>query len=282
MTIRPLYDRARLSGMPAVRALAAARAYIAGPLADYHAKLAAWESEPDKRRYAPGGFANRPKMPTFYANAYSPTSGPHYTGDGRMVCNNRTLSGLRDCGTVDELFPRLFNHKGWFADHFQNEVWRGRVWQLPARNGECLYLAGYTRPNADDAVLGLRIFREDNPGNRCGTRVNARAAASADSMAERDAEDSREYSERWSEASRHDSEREDARQELKDAHMSARSALRSMRELIAARVSCDAIEETRVILSAKLQRARADMRRAIATIERETAAIAELGMQGEF
>ena len=101
-------------------------------------------------------------------------------------------------------------------------------------------------------------------------------------LAERDAEDSREYSERWQEASRHDSEREDARGELKDARMSARSALRSMRELIAARVSCDAIEETRVILSAKLQRARADMRRAIATIERETAAIAELGMAGEF
>lgn len=209
--------------------------------------------------------------------------GQHYTGDGRMVCDDRTLSGLRDCGAVDELFPRLFDHKGWFADDFEDEIWRGRVWQLPARNGECLYLAGYTRPNAGDAVIGLRIFREDNPGDRWDAYANARdAAIRADSMAERDAEESRQYSERWQEASRHDNEREDARQELKDARMSARSALRSMRELIAAQVSCDAIEETRVILSAKLQRARADMRRAIATIERETAAIAELGMQGEF
>ena len=166
------------------------------------------------------------------SDAHSPTGGPHYTGDGRMVCDDRTLSGLRDCGAVDELFPRLFDHKGWFADDFEDEIWRGRVWQLPARNGKCLYLAGYTRPNAGDAAIGLRIFREDNPGDRWDAYANARdAAIRADSMAERDAEESREHAAKWQEASRHDNEREDARQELKDARMSARSALRSLREL---------------------------------------------------
>lgn len=280
MTIRPLYNRARLSGMTSARALAAARAYIAGPLAEYNAKMAAFKAEPDKRHYAPGGRANRPKMPKFCADAYAPASGPHYTGDGRMVCDGRTLSGLRDCGAVDELFPRLFDHKGWYADYFQDETWRGRVWQLPARNGECLYLAGYARPNADDAVVGLHVFRENNPGGRWGAYTNARdAAIRADEMAERDAEESREYSERWSEARHADDERESARHDLRAARLDARLTIAAWRNQ---KETCPLVDSICAMLRGRLDDARREMREALEKIQLSSGRIAELGMREEF
>lgn len=280
MTIRPLYNRARLSGMTAARALAAARAYIAGPLADYNAKMAAFNAEPDKRRYAPCGSANRPKMPEFHANAYNPASGPHYTGDGRMVCDDRTLSGLRDCGAVDELFPRLFDHKGWYADNFYDETWRGRVWQLPARNGECLYLAGYTRPNAADAVVGLHVFREDNPGDRWNTYTNARdAAIRADEMAERDAEESREYSERWSKASHHNDDRTEARESLAAARHEARETIAAWR---LQQKTGPLVDSVCAMLRQRFHAARADMREALQAIDTATDAIADCDMTSEF
>lgn len=213
-------------------------------------------------------------------DAYSHASGPHYTGDGRMVCDERTLSGLRDCGAVDELFPRLFEHRGWFADDFQDETWRGRVWQLPARNGECLYLAGYTRPNAGDAVISLHVFREDNPGDRWDTRTNTRdAAIRADEMAERDAEESREYSERWSKASGHDSDRKEARETLAAARQEARETIAAWR---LQQKTGPLVDSVCAMLRQRVHAARADMREALQAIDTATDAIADCDMAGEF
>ena len=213
--------------------------------------------------------------------------GPTFSECGNYaLIPSDVLDGLRDCGTVPDILGNRYG--GWYADAFQDETYTGQVWQIPSRNGEAVCISGYVERDSGYAVLNATGGRIETfcsyPGKDSCDEPDAlrEAARAADGLAERNAERDREYSERWQEASRHDSEREDARSELKDARMSARSALRSMRELIAARVSCDAIEETRVILYMKLRRARADMRSAIATIERETAAIAELGMQGEF
>lgn len=196
------------------------------------------------------------------------------------------MDGLRDCGTVPDIMGSRYG--GWYADAFQDETYTGQVWQIPSRNGESVYISGYVERDSGYAVLNatggrIETFCSD-PGKDSYDEPDAlhEAARAADGLAERHAERDREYSERWQEASRHDSEREDARSELKDARMSARSALRSMRELRATVKDCDAVEETRVIVIMQYRKARNLMRRAIATIERKTAAIAELGMQGEF
>lgn len=213
--------------------------------------------------------------------------GPTFSDCGNYASiPSDVLDGLRDCGTVPNILGNRYG--GWYADAFEDETYTGQVWQIPSRNGESVYVSGYVERDSGYAVLNatggrIETFCSDSGKDSYDEPDALREAArAAYGLAERNAERDREYSERWQKASRHDSERDDARHELKDARLSARSAIRAMRELIATGAHCDAIEETRVILYMKLRRARADMRRAIATIERETAAIAELDMQGEF
>ncbi len=203
------------------------------------------------------------------------THGPTFSKCGNYASiPSDVLDGLRDCGTVPDILGHRYG--GWYADAFQDETYTGNVWQLPARNGEPQFIAGYVEQNSGYAVLDatrgrLTLFddRED-------------AARAADGLAERHAERNREHDERWQEASRHDSEREDARSELKDARMSAQANIACMRELLAIGADSNAIGQTRAMLESYIAKNRANMRRAIATIERETAAIAELDMQGEF
>ena len=289
MKLQYCYKQARERGHKATSAIAIARRYINGTLADYRAKLSAWEAEPDKRRYAPGGLANRPKFPSLYA----PRDPEDYAPDGYRVFGfakgNNSSAGL----TVEPDF-------GFYADEHCDITYYPCV--LIRRTNErhvWACVAAYWDDAAQDFIMDDTRARDfarsdelfDESEYSAGAPNIAEyelcqdardALRRAINLAESDAEDAREHDAKWQEASRHNEQREDARRDMKDARLSARSALRSMRELIAARVDCDAIEETRVILSAKLQRARADMRRAIATIESETQAIAELGMAREF
>lgn len=190
MKIEILYRKARAHGVPASASLAAARRYIAGPLADYRAKLAAWESEPDKRRYAPGGSANRPKMPEFYRYP-------------------RGLA-LREAEK-----PRWLDHYGWFADDMQDITFLPRVWLLP--HGR--FLAGYDASEWDTIELNRVAYNDEDEAWRA-----------ADRMAEKDAEKEREYSERWQAARAADDDRNDARDALKTARADARQAIAAIRE----------------------------------------------------
>ena len=157
MKTETLYRKARAHGVPASAALAAARRYIAGPLADYRAKLDAWNAEPDKRRYAPGGSANRPTMPEFYREP-------------------RGLA-LREAEK-----PRWLDHDGWFTDDMQDNTFRPRVWLLP--HGR--FLAGYDSSAWDTMQLDRAVYDDEREAWRA-----------ADGMAESDAETERDYSERW-------------------------------------------------------------------------------------
>lgn len=184
------------------------------------------------------------------------------------------LDGLRDCGTVPDILGNRYG--GWYADAYQDETYTGNVWQLPARNGEPQFIAGYVERDSGYAVLDatrgrLTLFddRED-------------AARAADGLAERMAEREREHSERWQEASRHDSEREDARRDLRYARRLARSAIRAIRELRATVKDCAAVEETRGIVIMQYRKARNLMRLAIGSIDDASQAIESLGMAGEF
>ena len=193
------------------------------------------------------------------------------------------LAGLRFAGFSDDIV-RGIGHSGWFADVHQSEKYRGAVWQLPARAGQCLFIAGYT----EDECSGYTVLRiagrspeifagdPEHDGDRSDAARDA--ARDADGLAEREAEKAREYSERWSEASAANDERDDARAELNRARADAAlvvAALRQQRAQGVAPMVCD-------LIRAKLAECRADMHRAIETIAEKTDAIADTGMAGEF
>lgn len=217
MKTETLYRKARAHGVPASAALAAARRYIAGPLADYRAKLDAWNAGPDKRRYAPGGIANRPTMPEFYREP-------------------RGLA-LREAEK-----PRWLDHDGWFTDDQQDNTLRPRVWLLP--HGR--FLAGYDASAWDTVRLDAAVYDDEREAWRA-----------ADHMAERDAETERDYSERWNAAQRVNDDREEKREAMRAAHGEARGLVAVLRDLPQTADSratiCRMIRECRERMSAALR-----------------------------
>lgn len=95
--------------------------------------------------------------------------------------------GWRLIGFADEINPGI-SHRGWFTDvDFQDEVFRGIVYQLPTRKGQQIFFVGYADPNNSDAARGeVRAFDDKED-----------AGYAADSIAERCAEDERDYQEVW-------------------------------------------------------------------------------------
>lgn len=107
---------------------------------------------------------------------------------GRYVAMDlKAIEGLRDTGHADEII-RL-DHRGWFADTFQDQTYRGHVWQLPARNGEPVYICGYAEPDAGVVVLSATDGQLDM------TSEKEDAARWADRLAEVNARRDCEYSE---------------------------------------------------------------------------------------
>src|SRR5690606_33547786 len=92
-------------------------------------------------------------------------------------------------------------HKGWYTDPegFVDEVYRGAVWQLPARGGQCLYVAGFADPNNDGAAL---IDFDTIRGEPDDDDAKAEAAYRADDIARIHAEREREHEEKWRAAQR--------------------------------------------------------------------------------
>lgn len=277
--------RARWHGNTASSAIASARRHIAGPLAEFRAKLAAWEAEPDKRRYAPGGYANRPKYPELYRRKDAADMVPDGYQLFGFLCDDSPSRGMSDSPDY-----------GYYADTYQDATYYPCV--LVRRTSEPHTWACV--PAYYDAQAECYVFDDRNPRDlaRSGElfdqssyRQGAKlcngydlcrdmkdAARSALSLAENAAEKSHEYDERWQEASRADSERDEAREELKQARADARlvvAALRQQRAQGVAPMVCD-------LLRAKMQECRNDMQRAIETIREKTDAIAALDMQGEF
>lgn len=217
MKIETLYRKARAHGLTAGAAIAAARRYVAGPLADYRAKLASWEAEPDKRRYAHGGIASRPTFPEFYRAPPEPA--------------------LRE---VEK--PRYIEHNGWFTDDMQDNTFRPRVWRLTRGR----MIAGYDASAWDTVVIGRVAYDDEREAWRA-----------ADEMAERDAEQERDYSERWQAAQRVADELEEKREKLRAAHGEARrlvTVLRDLPQTAASRATiCGMIRECRERMAEALQ-----------------------------
>lgn len=190
--VKIFYRQARARGNVARAALDIARRHVAGPVAKYMEALEAWEAEPDKRRYAPGGSANRPKYPRLYDFAL-----------------NTLPFELRECEP-----PRHFEG-GYYTDEFYHNVMQPKVWRLPGEHG---FLAGYV--NSEEC--GYRLVKHVQLSERGAWYV-------ADSEAKADAEESCEYQRRWSEASAADDARSEARETIKQARQTFRRLRESMR-----------------------------------------------------
>lgn len=124
--------RKRKQRATAQNALERAREF-AGKWKVYEARLREWEAEPDKRRYAPGGVANRPKAPDFPQLAQTPF-------DHMRMCAN----------------PQGEQH--WYCDAFQDNVLVPVVARLPGGK----FLAGWKMQ--DTSVYGTFHVHEDEGG----------------------------------------------------------------------------------------------------------------------
>lgn len=170
------------------------------------------------------------------------------------------VSGLRDAGESE---------RGFYADEYGDTVYRGRVWQLPARKGETQLIAGYL----DEGAEYLRLDATRNRITLFDDKDDAMRAA--DHVAERDADNEREHNERWNRASRHDQKREDARNRVAKYRAQAHGLILVLRELPQS-------PEARATICGHIRDCRDKMRAALETIADQTAAIAALDMQGEF
>jgi hypothetical protein len=158
--------------------------------------------------------------------------------------------GLRFVGFADEL-PGGPKETGWYDDAYQESVYRGAVWQWPARKGESLYVYGWRHGAErrgkgwqDDAYLsdhgaGKIDFSEMVKGDKGGRERDAYDADAdlrdcarwANSMAESDAEESRDYSEAYEQGRK-------AAELLGEAGEARRAALAIIRE---AKGACPAL-----------------------------------------
>lgn len=123
--------------------------------------------------------------------------------------DNVTRLGWRPAGYADEITAHI-KHRGWYANTFFDEVYRGIVYRLP--RGRFLY--GYADPLNDDCAL---------IANTTATTLYD-AANRADRIAQMFAERDMEYSEAWQSVSAAVNQKRERRKDVMEA-------LKDLREL---------------------------------------------------
>ncbi len=146
---------------------------------------------------------------------------------------NTDFAGLRTVGFADEL--TRIDHKGWYCDPHEfgsGELYRGIVFQLPARRGFPQYVYGYVDPfNECAASIDFDIMEGPHNGEDQDTSIELHAAANAaDSMAQMFAERERDYQIKFQAEQIADVRRSEA----KDKHTALREYIVTEREEIAA------------------------------------------------
>lgn len=132
--------------------------------------------------------------------------------------------GLREVGFADDILS--LRHNGWYADAYQDETYRGQVWQLPARNGRPQFVYGYADPCNEGAAL--ICFDVELGDDSEGADAKREAARGADGLAESFAKSEREYSEAWQAARQW----EDLGDDMKAARGKARALVAELRAAI--------------------------------------------------
>ncbi len=161
-------------------------------------------------------------MRQIYRQGFRPLTILHYPMNAndperaaRRFFEDAEQAGLRFVGWVDENL-RL-RHTGWYADNYQEEIYRGAIFRLPGKRGQERFVAGYGESMSDGFVLDLsEVWNDDLIG----------AAQEGDRLAERAAEDAREYEAKESATLRI----EDIGDELKNIRTDILALCRSIRE----------------------------------------------------
>jgi hypothetical protein len=194
--------------------------------------------------------------PELKSGAYNP---PCEVGGSKLArwIEAPPKAGLRFVGYADQL-ARSISHEGWHTDEdgANGAYLRGAVYQLPARKGRPVFVAGYGDPHNGEAHKGgpaLLDFESVYMGDDSkGEEAQRDAARAADQFAQSAAESEREYNEAWQAGSRW----ADIGEEIRAAHAEARQLVRelkSARRLLKGATSFDGICRT---IRDKIERAR--------------------------
>ena len=179
--------------------------------------LTAYRHHREKRRRATEALSLARKDVAAKTPRYA--GGQQYKRNNQFTIGGHTLEwmeqpanfGLRFVGYADEVCKRNYayngeiDHTGWYSDDMQYQTLRGAVFQLPARNGQSVYVAGYVEQenrkpiNGDSAAIDLSRLFYGEPSEDGASYITAarEAARAADAIAERVAEKEREYAEVW-------------------------------------------------------------------------------------
>lgn len=171
-------------------------------------------------------------------------------------------------GTHADEIVRI-GHTGWFTDEFQDEKYRGMVWELcdDAERKDSIFLAGY------DEGSGYCCL--SCSGGKLDTFDSAEEAArAADGLAERNAEREREYQENWRAASDLSEEIDS----LKDKASATRAEWREAATVARVNPFLDMAARAK----SRAATLRATHRAVIGDISDKRAEIVALGMAGEF
>lgn len=160
----------------------------------------------------------------------------------RFVGNAHEIRGSGD-GNMPYFDRSLVDHTGWFTNRWQDETVCGQVYQLPARNGESIYVPAISDPNSDGAIIDFHS----------GTADITEAIRWSDSMAEKYAEAEREYQ-----------EREDAKSRMEEIDGEVQTARADFKTLAQElRANCDKLTgmlALRKLIRAEYRRMRAECR----------------------
>lgn len=180
---------------------------------------------------------------------YNPAHESHGYKNVRWVEN--VSCGLRLVGFADEIARkegnwRAIDHKGWFTDDDgDGDTYRGVVYQLPARDGEC-YVYGYADPCNDDcALLCFDVTGDKMEAARC-----------ADSFAEVCAEEQRDYDRAWRAGRRYETLAEEISDARKEALAIGEEMRRAKRTVVEAPTICATLRAKIKSLYRAIQKAR--------------------------
>jgi hypothetical protein len=139
-------------------------------------------------------------------------------------CMDNGTGGLREYEAHEVL--RLW-HTGWYTDpDVQDGLLIGKVWQLPAKNGECRFIAGYLETSS-----GYVAIERDRDGAICVHDDKKDAACAANEFARIAAERESEFQTRWREAAIIQDKCTDLAARICDCRQSLRNAIAVLRSI---------------------------------------------------